>query len=164
MGSSLLDGVLKRKKDSEKASFYVNKQQYILSFRLCQGVESWYNGYMLALALFEWWYGPGWFRAWNSLGGRLKRTYYGFSVPQLSRTLFSPWRRIVSLGGGSIGDRLRAMVDNFVSRCVGLIVRLLTLAVAGVIIIWWILVAVAQLILWPLAPIVAVILIVKGIL
>lgn len=36
MGSSLLDGLLKRKKDSEKASFYVNKQQYILSFRLCQ--------------------------------------------------------------------------------------------------------------------------------
>jgi hypothetical protein len=119
---------------------------------------------MLALAFFQWWYGPGWFRAWNSLGGRLKRTYYGFSVPQLSRTLFSPWRRIVTLGGGSLGERLRAMLDNLVSRCVGLVVRLLTLLAAALILIWWIVIAVVQLVIWPLVPLLAVFLIVRGIL
>jgi hypothetical protein len=119
---------------------------------------------MLALAFIEWWYGPGWFRAWNSLGDRLKRTYYGFSVPQLSRTLFSPWRRIVSLGGGSLGDRLRARVDNAVSRVVGLIVRILTLIAAIVVCLWWIVIAALQLALWPFAPVVAIVLIVKGLL
>ncbi len=124
---------------------------------------SWYNEYMLALAFLQWWYGPGWFRAWNSLGARLKRTYYGFSVPQLSRTLFAPWRRIVSLGGGSLGERMRAMVDNLVSRCVGLVVRLITLFAAAVIIVWWIIIAIGQLVIWPLVPIAAIMLIVRGV-
>jgi hypothetical protein len=118
---------------------------------------------MLALAFLQWWYGPGWFRAWNSLGGRLKRTYYGFSVPQLSRTMFSPWRRIVTPGGGSISDRLRAMVDNMVSRVVGLIVRILTLIAAGVISLWWILIAFLQLVVWPFVPLAGLVLIIKGI-
>lgn len=118
---------------------------------------------MLALAFLQWWYGPGWFRAWNALGARLKRTYYGFSVPQLSRTLFAPWRRIVSLGGGSLGERLRAMIDNLVSRCVGLVVRLITLFAAAMIIIWWIIIAIGQLVIWPLVPVGAIILIVRGV-
>jgi hypothetical protein len=119
---------------------------------------------MLALAFLQWWYGPGWFRAWNSLGARLKRTYYGFSVPQLSRTLFSPWRRIITPGGGALSDRLRAMVDNLVSRCVGFVVRVLTLVAAMVILIWWIVISVAQLVLWPLVPVAAVALIIRGVL
>jgi hypothetical protein len=119
---------------------------------------------MLALAFFQWWYGPGWFQAWNSLGARLKRTYYGFSVPQLSRTLFSPWRRIVTPGGGSIGDRLRAILDNLISRFVGVIVRILTLTAAGIICLWWTVIAITQVAVWPFIPIIAVVLIMRGIL
>jgi hypothetical protein len=119
---------------------------------------------MLALAFLDWWYGPGWFRAWNSLGGRLKRTYYGFSVPQLSRTLFAPWRRIVTPGGGAIGDRLRATVDNAVSRVVGFFVRVFTLVAAAFVCLWWVVIALIQLVIWPFIPLVGVVLIVKGLL
>lgn len=118
---------------------------------------------MLALAFLQWWYGAGWSGAWKSLGTRLRRTYYGFSVPQLSRTLFSPWRRIITLGGGSIGERLRAILDNLVSRLVGAVVRTLTIIAAGLISLWWLVVSLLQLIVWPLLPPAAIGLIIMGI-
>lgn len=117
---------------------------------------------MLALAFLQWWYGPGWLRGWTSLGARLRRTYYGFSVPLLSRTLLSPWRRIITPGGGPLSDRMRALLDNLVSRVVGLIVRLLTILTAGIIAVWWLLVAAAQLVIWPLLPLAAIALMVTA--
>jgi len=119
---------------------------------------------MLALAFLQWWYGPGWLRGWTSLGARLRRTYYGFSVPQLSRTLLSPWRRIITPGGGSFSDRMRATLDNLVSRIVGLVVRILTIISAGIIAAWWLVIAALQLVVWPLLPLAALGLIVKAVL
>jgi hypothetical protein len=118
---------------------------------------------MLALAFLKWWYGAGWKDGYAHLRIHLKRTYYGLSVPQLLPTLFSPWRRILSPGGGAIGDRLRAFIDNALSRIIGSIVRTGTLITAGVIMAGWILVAVIRTILWPCIPLAGVILIVGGV-
>lgn len=119
---------------------------------------------MLALAFLHWWYFRGWFSAYNSLGARLKRTYYGLSVPLLIGTLFSPWRRIITPSQGDLMDKLRSILDNLISRLVGFAVRVITLVTASIISIWWILLAIAQLIVWPFIPIAGIYFIVVGIL
>lgn len=118
---------------------------------------------MLALAFLKWWYGPGWAQGATSLAPRLRRTYYGFSVPQLVQTLFAPWRRIMTPGGGALSDRLRAVVDNMVSRFIGAIVRLLTIGVAFIIAAGWIIFAGIRVVIWPFLPLAAVGLIVWGV-
>lgn len=119
---------------------------------------------MLIIAFFRWWYGPGWRDNADRLRGRLINTYQEFSVPILMRTLFSPWRRIISYGRGSLEERARATLDNVVSRFVGLGVRLSALIAAVIIMSLNALLGVAWLVVWPLLPVAGPILIVWGLL
>lgn len=107
---------------------------------------------MLAFAFISWWYGAGWIDNIHLTRQRISFTYHEFSVPILTRTMFSPWRRIVSYGGGSIGMRLRAVVDNVVSRFVGLTVRLLALVAALVLMTLTAVLGAVTMIVWPLLP------------
>ncbi len=117
---------------------------------------------MLALAFFKWWYGPGWLKLVASVKGRISGTINSFSVPLLLRTLFSPWRRIISPGGDNVIAGLRATLDNTVSRFVGLGVRLIVVITATIIVSFVFIGGVAAIIAWPLVPVVAVVLLVKG--
>ena len=119
---------------------------------------------MLVVAFFRWWYGPGWRDNADRLRARLLTTYLEFSVPILLRTMFSPWRRIISYGQGSIGDRVRAAVDNIVSRFVGLGVRILALLAAVIIISLNIILGSLWLVAWPLLPVAGPLLIAWGLL
>jgi hypothetical protein len=119
---------------------------------------------MLAVAFFRWWYGPGWRDNADRLRNRLITTYLEFSVPILIRTLFSPWRRIISYGGGSLEQRARAVLDNIVSRFVGLGVRLSALLAAIIIMSINAILGGIWLGLWPLLPIAGPALIAWGIL
>jgi hypothetical protein len=85
-------------------------------------------------------------------------------VPLLLGTLFSPWRRIITPAQGDLMERLRSILDNLISRLVGFAVRIITLVTASIICIWWILVALTQLIVWPFVPIAGIYFIVVGIL
>jgi len=87
-----------------------------------------------------------------------------FSVDVLIKTLFSPWKRIISLPGRSLDEKFRAAIDNLVSRVIGFMVRILVLIAAVIIMIVTLAVGVALAILWPLIPFLAVGLIVWGIL
>src|SRR5260221_12930004 len=87
---------------------------------------------MLLVAFVQWWYGPGWRNASSRLLTRIRETFLTFSVPILLRTMFQPWRRIITYPGASIGDRMRAVLDNVVSRAVGFTVRLFALTAAAV--------------------------------
>ena len=82
---------------------------------------------MLVVAFIQWWYGPGWKDAAGRLTAKIHETYLSFSVPSLLRTMFAPWRRITSPPGASLQDKLRAVIDNTVSRLVGFVVRLIAL-------------------------------------
>jgi len=117
---------------------------------------------MLAIEFITWWYGPGYRRLILSVGQRIRGLTLVFSLPLLILTLGAPWRRIISYGGGSIGDRARALLDNLISRCVGLVVRCIVIIVAIIAIT---VVAVAGgllILLWPLSPLVAVALVIRG--
>ena len=117
---------------------------------------------MLIGSFFSWWYGPGWRHALNSFGLRIKGLSELFSVQQLLRTVFQPWRRIVTVPGSSFEDKLRAWGDNLVSRGIGFVVRSAVLLAAAITITAVSVVTAGEIIVWPLVPILAPVLIVKG--
>ena len=119
---------------------------------------------MLLLAYFHWWYGPGWRDAAGRVQAYLRHTYLEFSVPILLRTLVSPWRRIITPGGGAIGQRFRAAIDNLFSRAIGLVVRVLALMAALLIMFLTLVVGGGLVLFWPILPALGVFLIVAGLL
>ncbi len=121
-----------------------------------------YNILMLLVAFVHWWYGPGWRDTASRLSTRLRETYLTFSVPILLPTMFAPWRRIITGSGGSLGDKMRAMVDNLVSRFVGFTVRLIALITALTIMGAYVILGGLLLILWPAVPLLGPVLIVAG--
>lgn len=110
----------------------------------------------------RWWYGAGWVQVMRSAGQRLRGLALAFSLPILIRTLFAPWRRIISYGDRSFEDSLRALLDNTVSRFVGFGVRLAVLLAALALIIITSLVSLVVIVAWPLLPAVGLALIIRG--
>jgi len=111
-----------------------------------------YNSIMLAIAFIRWWYGAGWKAVIASVRRRMQRTVDSFSIPTLVRTLFAPWKRIITPPGAGIGAHLQAMGDNVVSRAVGFSVRLIVLFSAGISLLGIGLFGMAQVAVWPLVP------------
>jgi hypothetical protein len=107
---------------------------------------------MLVAAFFSWWYGPGWAGVAGSFSKRLRSVAETFSVNQLMKTLFAPWRRIITYPGASLGEKFRAWGDNLFSRIIGFVVRLLVLFAATVVAIVIALLTVVELAVWPLVP------------
>lgn len=119
---------------------------------------------MLAFEMFFWWYGQGWILAAKSIGQALTGISRLFSVPILIRTLFAPWKRIVTYPGASLDAKLRAYGDNVVSRAIGFVVRFLVLLTALVLWALVLMTGVACCILWPFVPLGALVLLIRGIL
>ncbi len=117
---------------------------------------------MFFIDLLSWWYGPGWVLAFRKIGERTSRIAASFSVGTLLKTLFSPWRRIVTVGAKGLDAKMRALLDNLVSRAVGFVVRIMVLMTAAVMtglsIIFGVLIAVV----WPLVPLLIVYCLVRG--
>ncbi|HSH55572.1 MAG TPA: hypothetical protein VK983_01960 [Candidatus Limnocylindrales bacterium] len=107
---------------------------------------------MITLELIRWWYGPGWKLVYDHAIGRFERVSHLFSVPILVRTLWAPWRRIVTHPGASLEARMRAAGDNFVSRLVGFTVRMMVLVAAGVLLAGSVVLSGVFLVAWPLVP------------
>lgn len=118
---------------------------------------------MLVVAFIQWWYGPGWQSASKRVLARVRHTYLDFSVPILLRTLASPWRRIITAGGGTLSQRAKAVLDNAISRCVGFTVRLIALFIAlGIMAVTLVVGGIIALI-WPAIPVLGFVLVVAGI-
>ncbi len=107
---------------------------------------------MLILSFFSWWYGRGWGLVFDSLGPRLGGVLDLFSVGQLFRTLFEPWRRIITYPGTSLDARMRALVDNAFSRAIGFVVRVIVLIAAVVFLAVVAVLSIVELVIWPLLP------------
>jgi hypothetical protein len=117
---------------------------------------------MLALEFFSWWYGKGWAGSLSRLEHRLKHTGESFSIGILLRTLFAPWRRIITNPGAGLDAHIRAIGDNIVSRFVGFGVRLVVLFTAAIMFCLVLLISIVELMVWPLLPVAAVGLVVWG--
>lgn len=119
---------------------------------------------MLVVAFFSWWYGRGWLEVAKSIGPRMSGVAYTFSVSQLLRTLFAPWRRIITYPGSTLGERLRAWGDNVFSRAVGFVVRLIVLFAALLALVFTLIISVIEVIVWPLLPPAVPVLLILGVL
>lgn len=119
---------------------------------------------MLMAAFFRWWYGPGWLQGWQQLGARLHSIARVFSVRQLVRTLFSPWRRVVSAPGHGFDAVIHAAIDNAVGRFIGFSVRCIVLLAASISMIVLAVIGGLLLLLWPFLPVMAIGSIVIGVL
>jgi len=119
---------------------------------------------MLLVAFLRWWYGPGWRDTASALSERMHHTMMAWSMPILVRTMFAPWRRIITASTGSLDQKLRALVDNLVSRLVGFMVRLAALMAACAMLTCYAVLGGLVLILWPVLPILGPVLIVAGLL
>jgi len=117
----------------------------------------------MVLLLFQWWYGAGWKKAYNSFSQVSTSISRSFSVPILIRTLFAPWRRIGGLGGKTIGDKLRSSLDNLISRFVGFTTRCLVLIAAGLIMLLATIFSILLAIVWPLVPVLIVYCLVRSV-
>lgn len=118
--------------------------------------------FMLVLSFFSWWYGRGWREVVASFSSRLRGVANTFSVSQLLRTLFAPWRRIMTYPGASLAERFRAWGDNIFSRAVGFVVRLLVLFAALLLAIVVAVFSLVEIVLWPVLPIAVPVLIIVG--
>jgi len=117
---------------------------------------------MLVVAFLSWWYGPGWRDTASALQERLRTTALSWSMPILLRTMFQPWRRIITQSGGSLQQRFMALVDNAVSRFVGFMVRLFALVAASLMLVVYAVVGGLILLTWPVLPLLGPALIVAG--
>lgn len=117
---------------------------------------------MLVLSFFSWWYGKGWREVAASFTGRLQGVASTFSVSQLLKTLFQPWRRIITYPGDSLAEKFHAWADNVFSRAVGFVVRVLVLIAAFIVAILTAAFSLVELVAWPLVPLAVPVLIIMG--
>lgn len=115
------------------------------------------------VSLLVWWYGRGLKLAAEHARQRVINTFHLFSIPILLRTLFAPWKRITTPPGAGLDAHLKAAVDNMVSRSVGFVVRSLALLVAGGLLLVSAVVSFVELLLWPLIPPAAPLLLIVGV-
>src|SRR5689334_203506 len=103
---------------------------------------------MIAIDILAWWYSQGWIQVLHVARQRLVSVSQLFSVPILIRTLFSPWKQIISYPGAGIDAQFRALADNFISRLVGFAVRSMVLLAAGILLSAAALFGLLQVLLW----------------
>jgi hypothetical protein len=119
---------------------------------------------MLFLEFFKWWYGDGWAQAAKGAVGLVKKVELSFSISVLLKTLFSPWKRIITIPGRAIEDKLSAILDNFVSRTIGFFVRVFALITAVILLTGAFVVGAVIAISWPLIPCLIIISALKAVL
>ena len=108
---------------------------------------------MLILALVSWWYGSGWLQMLVRIREHIERALDTFSLLQLLRTFFAPFRQI-SAGGvrGPLGVKFRAFVDRLISRFVGAFVRLIVICIGLVYLLLLGVASLLWLVVWPFIP------------
>jgi hypothetical protein len=117
---------------------------------------------MIFVDLLIWWYGPGWLQMFRLIQTRTQKVGSAFSIPTLLKTLFSPWRRIMSPGGKGLDAQMRALLDNAVSRTVGFVVRIMVLVAAGFGTVGSFIYGVVVALVWPLIPVLIVYCLLRG--
>ena len=112
---------------------------------------------MLLVGFFSWWYGAGWAGQLADIASNISHLNDYFSIPNLLKTIFKPFRQISSNESGrSLQDKFEVFLDKLFSRLMGAFVRLLMIITGLVAIIISALFGLARLIIWPLFPLIPV--------
>lgn len=110
---------------------------------------------MAIAEMFLWWYSRGWAAFLQKIRQGLSNVTDFFSMSDLVRTLFQPFRQI-SAGSASADSSLdlkfHMFIDRLVSRLIGFVSRLILLIAGTIIIIVGGILSLVLLILWPFIP------------
>ena len=91
---------------------------------------------MLALNLLTWWYTTGLSIRIKSLGQRLARTADSFSIGQMLRTLFAPFKQIdAGASGKGPSEMFQAFLSRFVSRFIGFFMRTIMIIIGLIVLL-----------------------------
>lgn len=118
---------------------------------------------MIFAEMLRWWYITGWAAAARRIISWTSTVEHMFSLGLLMKTLFAPWKRITSAPGRGLDAKMRASLDNLVSRCIGFVIRffVLIIALGGMLVAF--ISGIVMTVVWPLLPIMFIVFIVKGI-
>lgn len=116
----------------------------------------------MVLEFFVWWYSAGWLETLERIKERVVAVWRMFSVPILLRTLFAPWRRIITPPGKGVDQLFRSLLDNTISRLVGFVVRSFVLLAAIFLTLVMAVFGLFVAVLWPLLPLLVVFFVLKG--
>ena len=110
---------------------------------------------MAIAEMFLWWYARGWLIFLQKIKSSLSNVADFFSMSDLVRTLFQPFRQIsaeTASTDSSLELKFHMFIDRLISRFVGFFSRLILLLAGTVIIIIGSALSLLALILWPLIP------------
>ena len=116
---------------------------------------------------FFWWYTSGWaFFSRRSIERCVHISEY-FSIPDLLKTLFRPFRQIsANEHGKGVQGALYVLLDQTISRFVGFLARTFIILAGLVCFVFSFALALVAMVLWPflpIAPIIGLILSVMGV-
>lgn len=106
---------------------------------------------MFVVDLVQWWYAKGWGTFWSDMKAMLKNTADTFSIGDLLKTLFAPYRQIDAENEG--GPILARLVSKLISRLVGFFARSALIVCGLVLMLLEIIAMGVMMIVWPLMPI-----------
>lgn len=110
---------------------------------------------MAIAEMFLWWYASGWAVFIGKLKSFLSNITDFFSMGDLIRTLFKPYRQISAESASdtaSLDIKFHMFLDRLISRFVGFFSRLFLLIAGVVIIIIGGIISLVLIILWPIIP------------
>jgi hypothetical protein len=118
---------------------------------------------MIIIDAVSWWYGWGWLHVFEVMKRRLARLYNIFSIRQMLKTLFAPWKEDRVTGAQGLDQMMRALVMNTVARLIGFSVRTMIILFWALISIVMLVVGIVVFVIWPLTPLLIIGLILMGI-
>jgi len=109
---------------------------------------------MLLFSMLGWWYSRGW--AWitrHLLITRNKRIIQFFSVSDLLKTLFAPFRQdAVDTKRAPLGVKLQSLGGNIISRFLGFLIRLVLIICGLLLVALNTALGICLIVIWPLLP------------
>ena len=111
------------------------------------------------ISYFKWHYFEAFFDMYRVLTNYLWFVYNFFSIPDLLHTLFSPWKRMSDHSGKFIEN----LIVNLMMRFVGFFLRILTILIGLLSLIFVLFSGVAVFLVWVFIPIIIPVLLVIGI-
>jgi len=108
---------------------------------------------MFLVGMISWWYGRGWRGQFVRVRNRLAQTADFFSIGELLKTLFAPFRQIsAGSANGSFGAAIRGFFDQLLSRIIGGIVRTFTIIIGIIVLLFQALYEFIILVVWLFLP------------
>ena len=124
---------------------------------------------MAIAEIFLWWYAHGWLIFIQKIRQSLATITDFFSMSDLIRTLFQPFRQISAESASSDSSldlKFHMFIDRLISRLIGFFSRLIILIVGTIIIVVGGILSLILIIFWPiipLTPIIGIVLAVMGV-